>query len=134
MDNLPDHLVLFDGVCNLCNRAVRYILKHDKKDRFRFASLQSSVAEQIRDDLNIPENTDSIIYLRKGKTHVHSTAALKIAKDLGGGHRLWCVLMIVPKPVRDFFYGIIARKRYSWFGKRDSCLIPGKEEAGRFIA
>jgi predicted DCC family thiol-disulfide oxidoreductase YuxK len=133
MDNLPDHLVLFDGVCNLCNRVVRHIIKYDKKNLFRFASLQSRVADKIRDQLSIPGNTDSIIYLRKGEIYVHSAAALKIAKDLGGRHHLWHLLMIIPQPVRDFFYRIIARKRYVWFGKRDSCLIPGKEEAGRFI-
>lgn len=133
MDKLPDHLVLFDGVCNLCNSAVRYIVQRDKKDIFRFVPLQSNIADQIRKGHNIPVNTDSIIYLRMGKIYTHSTAALKIAKDLGGRHRLWYVFVIIPKPVRDYFYDLIARKRYKWFGKTATCQIPDHSIKRKFM-
>jgi predicted DCC family thiol-disulfide oxidoreductase YuxK len=133
MDKLPDHLVLFDGVCNLCNKAVRYIAHRDKKDMFRFVPLQSNIAEQIRKDHRIPAHTDSVIYFRRGKIYTHSTAALKIAKDLGGRHCLWHLLMIIPKPVRDYFYDLIARKRYEWFGKTATCQIPDHSIKRKFM-
>jgi predicted DCC family thiol-disulfide oxidoreductase YuxK len=133
MDKLPDHLVLFDGVCNLCNRAVRYIIERDRKDLFRFASLQSDIALKIRRDHSIPENTDSMIYFRKGSVFTRSTAALKIAGDLGGRYCLFNIFIIVPRPLRDLLYDLIARNRYNWFGKTETCQMPDHSVKRKFI-
>ena len=122
--------VLFDGVCNLCNGAVRFILARDPAARFRFASLQSDAARRLLGDGGPAE---TIVLLDAGKTYVKSTAALRIARGLRFPWPLLYAFVAVPRPVRDLIYDWVARHRYRWFGKRDTCMLPTPELRERFL-
>lgn len=128
-------IVLFDGVCNLCNGAVRFIIRHDAKDQFRFASLQSDFAKQLLKKHHFPiHKTGSIILIEGGKVYLRSGAVLGIIRRLGGFWKLLVVFYIIPRFIRDGMYDFIARNRYKWFGKRNECMIPTKELRQRFLA
>lgn len=134
---LTDHkiLVLFDGVCNLCNASVQFIIRRDRHDRFRFASLQSDAARAILQRFHVaPESMHSVIVIDGDRAYERSDAALHIAARLGGIWRLLSFLRIVPRPLRDLLYNWIARHRYSWFGKRNECMIPTPELRSRFLS
>lgn len=126
-------IILFDGVCNLCNSSINFVIDRDR-GRYRFASLQSDVAKKILKNSSVdPGQLDSIVLVEDGEVFKKSTAALKISTQLNG---LWPVLgvfRILPTRLRDFFYDLIARNRYRWFGKRDSCRIPTPELKDRFL-
>jgi predicted DCC family thiol-disulfide oxidoreductase YuxK len=127
-------LVLFDGVCNLCSRSVQTILRHDRQARFRFASLQSPLGEKLRDDLGIDrEKVDSVILVEGGRWYKESDAALRIAHGLGGLWKAFGILRLVPRPLRDAAYRLIARNRYRWFGKTETCWVPTPELRERFL-
>ena len=128
-------IILFDGVCNLCNSSVQFVLKHDKNKNFLFASLQSDAATKILLQLNKKsfENFDSIVLVENEQLYFKSTAALKIAKNLNGFIQILYIFIIVPAPIRDYVYDFIARNRYNWFGKKDKCMIPDKEFSERFL-
>jgi len=128
-------IILFDGVCNLCNNAINFIIEHDKKDVFRFASLQSNLGKKMVSERGIdPEVLDSIILIEPGVAYYEkSTAALKIAKDLSGGYSLLSYFSFLPNFIRDGVYDIVAANRYSWFGKKESCMIPTPELKGKFL-
>jgi len=128
-------IVLFDGVCNLCNSAVTLIIKHDKNDIFRFAPLQSTTGKQLAAEHKIALDTiDSILLIDPNIGYDHkSTAALKIAKHLSGGYPLLAIFLILPKAFRDVVYDFIARNRYRWFGKKESCMIPTPELKSLFL-
>lgn len=130
----PDYLILFDGVCNLCNGAVLFVIRRDRKGIFRFASLQSPVGERIVQQLR-PGTRDlySIIFLKEGRVFDRSTAALEIARLLGPPWSLLYVFRIVPRFLRDAIYNLIARYRYRLFGKKDECMIPTPELKARFL-
>jgi predicted DCC family thiol-disulfide oxidoreductase YuxK len=127
-------IVLFDGVCKLCNAFVAFLIRHDKHDRLRFATLQSAEKYfpdgEFRDKILL---TDSVALIAEGKIYFRSTAVLKILNKLGGGWKLFYVLMIIPNPVRDWAYDRVALNRYRWFGKKDSCMIPDEKLSGKFI-
>ncbi|MEN8789673.1 MAG: DCC1-like thiol-disulfide oxidoreductase family protein [Flavobacteriaceae bacterium] len=128
-------IVLFDGVCNLCNASVLFIIKRDHKDQFRFAALQSPIGEQFLKEREIDRvKTDSIIlYEPKVAYYTRSSAALKIGKSFGG---LWPLIGIfewIPESIRDFFYNLIARNRYRWFGRQEHCMIPTPELQSKFL-
>ncbi|WKV12573.1 thiol-disulfide oxidoreductase DCC family protein [Marivirga harenae] len=125
-------IIFFDGVCNLCNGAVNFIIDHDKKGHFKFAPLQSNAAEK-HVPLSIRENTDSILLVDSNKIYSKSTAALKVAKNLNGPWKALYIFIIFPKFVRDFVYDQISRNRYKWFGKRDTCRMPSEEIKNRFV-
>lgn len=125
--NTMMNIVLFDGVCNLCNGAVVFIISRDKLCRFRFASLQSNIGKKLCCQCGIPKNNESIIYIRKGKCFYESTAILKIFYDLKGIYRVMYLFIIIPPFVRNFIYRLIARNRYRLFGKRDSCMLPSEQ-------
>ncbi len=125
-------IIFFDGICNLCNGAINFIIDRDKKGHFKIAPLQSKVAENYIPK-QIIENTDSIILWDADHLYSKSTAALKIARHLDGAWKGLYVLIIIPKFIRDFVYDIIAKKRYKWFGKRDSCRMPTKDIKNRFL-
>jgi predicted DCC family thiol-disulfide oxidoreductase YuxK len=128
-------IIFFDGVCNLCNSSVNFIIKHDKKKHFLFASLQSDAAKEILLQHNSKKITfDSIILIKANKIYEKSTAALKISKHLNNGLFLLYLFIIVPTFIRDYLYNTIAKNRYKWFGKKDSCMIPTKELKHRFIS
>ncbi|MDY8135794.1 thiol-disulfide oxidoreductase DCC family protein [Aquimarina sp. 2201CG5-10] len=128
-------VILFDGVCNLCNNAVNFIIKHDKKDSFRYASLQSKIGKQLIAEGNIDTSRlDSILLITPKKGYFHkSTAALHIARQLSGGYPLLFVFLVLPKFIRDRIYDTIAKNRYKWFGKKESCMIPTPELKNLFI-
>ncbi|ULC60935.1 thiol-disulfide oxidoreductase DCC family protein [Flaviramulus sp. BrNp1-15] len=137
MINLPKHkkLILFDGVCNLCNSSVQYVIKHDKKNRFMFAALQSEVGKSIIEKFNIDtQKTDSILlYSPEKGIDYKSTAALKIAYHLGFPISLMSVFFIVPAFIRNWVYDVIAKNRYKWFGKKSACMIPTPELKSKFL-
>lgn len=127
-------IILFDGVCNLCNGTVQFIIKRDKKNQFHFASLQSESGQHLLAKYNLPLNDyNSFVLIEDDKVYTRSLAALRVAKKLKG---LWPFLygfIIVPKFIRDGIYKWIAKNRYKWFGKQDSCMVPTYELRARFL-
>ena len=116
------NIVLFDGICNLCNASVRFITRHDKNNTIQFASLQSETAKEILSQLNIDsQKIDSIIFISNEKMFIKSDAAIEIAKLLHGFPRLLKYFQFIPRPIRDFVYDLIAKNRYRLFGK--SCSL-----------
>ena len=130
----PHKIILFDGVCNLCNSSVTFIIKRDYKDRFRFAALQSEIGQLYIQKFDIdPVETDSIILVEADNYYAKSSAALRIAKHLSGGYPLLYGFMIVPKFIRNAVYDYIAKNRYKWYGKREQCMIPTPELKAKFL-
>jgi predicted DCC family thiol-disulfide oxidoreductase YuxK len=125
-------IVYFDGVCNLCNGTVQWVIKHDKNKRFKFAALQSKAGEELQQQYGgtLP---DSIILNHENKLFVKSDAVLKIVSLAGGWVALLAVFYIVPRFLRNKIYDFIARKRYTWYGKRISCMVPTPELQSRFL-
>ena len=128
-------LILFDGVCNLCNTSVNYIIKYDKKNVFRFVALQSEIGQKIVKEFNIdPKKTDSIIlFSEEQKLSYKSTAALKIANHLNFPFNILVVFLIIPPFIRNWVYDYIAKNRYKWYGKRKECMVPTAELKNKFI-
>jgi predicted DCC family thiol-disulfide oxidoreductase YuxK len=128
-------IILFDGVCNLCNASVQFVIERDPTAIFRFAALQSDFGQAIlaKNGIYTEGSPDSIILVENDVVYDRSTAALRIAKRLSGGIQFMAVFLIVPKFIRDFFYKIIAKNRYRWFGKQESCWLPTKELKARFL-
>ena len=127
-------IVLFDGVCNFCNYWVSFAIKRDRKKKLRFASLQGETAKQILPQYNIQSSSlSSVIFIDNGRAYTQSSAAIRICKHLDGGWKLFYGLIIIPKFIRDFFYNIIARNRYKWYGKKESCMEPAPGLRERFI-
>lgn len=124
-------IVLFDGVCGLCNRSVKFILEREKKSKLLFSPLQSEHAKKLLQQFNL--NTDSIVYIHKNKAHIKSGAALRVCLQLKGLWPLMIVLIIVPAFIRDAVYDYIARKRITWFGKTDYCEVMTPELNKRFV-
>lgn len=130
-----DHpVILFDGVCNLCNGFIQFIIKRDPEAKFRFAALQSDFAKDELQKRNINPNViNTVIFLDQNLTYTQSTAALEIAKKLGKGWQLLYPLILLPTSFRDFVYKLVAKNRYKWFGQKDSCMIPTPELKSRFL-
>lgn len=127
-------LILFDGVCNLCNGSVQFVIRHDKNGLFRFASLQSESGQQLLQKHQLPiANFSSFVLIDNGKVYTRSTAALKVARKLSGPIKMLYGFIIVPTFIRDAIYNFIARNRYKWFGKKESCMIPTPELKNRFL-
>ncbi|WP_297764868.1 thiol-disulfide oxidoreductase DCC family protein [uncultured Muriicola sp.] len=128
-------IILFDGVCNLCNSSVQFVIKRDKKDIFRFSALQSVVGQKLaKERLIDTSEVDSIILIEPQIAYyTKSDAALMIAKSLSGGWPLLGIFMGLPKGMRDNIYDWVARNRYQWFGRKDSCMIPTDAEKGKFL-
>ncbi|MCX7549698.1 thiol-disulfide oxidoreductase DCC family protein [Xanthomarina sp. F2636L] len=128
-------LILFDGVCNLCNASVQYVIKHDKNDIFMFAPLQGEAGKKIIDYYHIDTSKiDSIILFKNNKKlYFKSTAALKIAVKLNFPINLLGVLLIIPSFIRNWVYSIIAKNRYKWYGKQNECMIPSQKLKAKFL-
>jgi predicted DCC family thiol-disulfide oxidoreductase YuxK len=127
-------VILFDGVCNLCNGAVQFVIKHDREKKFSFASLQSNAGQELLNEYRLPAaNYTSFVLLQDGKAYTRSTAALKVARNLNGLYKLGYTFMIVPKFIRDGIYNWVSNNRYKWFGKRTECIIPTPELKERFL-
>ena len=137
IENLPKDkkIILFDGVCNLCNDSVLKVIKHDKNNAFVFTSLQSDIGKQIINHIKIDTSkTDSIILYEPNVSYdIKSTAALKIMKEFGGFWNLTQLFWIFPEPIRNIVYDYIAKNRYKWFGKKESCMIPTPELKSKFL-
>ena len=126
--------MLFDGVCNLCNGFVRFIIARDPRGRFRFASLQSPAAAALLNGrLQHGLLPDSIVLVEGDDIYTQSTAALRVAGGLRFPWNLWYGFMLVPRPLRDIVYAWVARNRYRWFGKRDVCMVPTPDLRARFL-
>ena len=134
-DSAGHPVVLFDGVCNLCNGAVIFIIRRDPQSRFRFASLQSAVAGRLLAKSGVVAPLpDSFVLLDENGVHLRSTAALRIGRGLSFPWWLAFLCVIVPRPIRDWVYDVVARYRYRWFGKRDVCMVPTPELSARFLS
>jgi predicted DCC family thiol-disulfide oxidoreductase YuxK len=132
MQNGP--VILFDGVCNLCNGSVQFVIKHDKKNLFSFASLQSESGQKLLEAYSLPKTEfNSFVLIENGKAYTKSNAALMVAKKLHGPVRFLYGLKIVPAFIRNAVYNLIAKNRYKWFGKKDSCMIPTPSLQTRFL-
>lgn len=137
MQNLPENkkIILFDGVCNLCDLAVQMIITHDKNDVFRFVALQSDLGLKIIKHIGIDiQKTDSIILYQPGFAYYYkSEAAFAIAKNLGGLFSLVSIFSIIPTSFSNYIYDYIAKNRYKWFGKKESCMIPTLALKAKFL-
>lgn len=131
---ISNPVLYFDGVCNLCNGVVKFIIKRDKKAKFKFSSLQSISGQAILKQHNLSlVNLESFILIKDNKFYNKSSAGLMVLKELGGGWKLLYAFIIIPKPIRDFIYDIIAKRRYKIFGKQDTCMVPTPELKERFL-
>ena len=127
-------VILFDVVCNLCNNSVKLIIKNDKSNIFKFAPLQGKYGIKIQNSYNInTTQINSIILVDGEKTFTKSSAALRIAKDLRAPFFMLYVFIIIPVFIRNFVYDLIAKNRYKWFGKMESCMIPSNELKSKFF-
>ena len=127
-------IIFFDGVCNLCNGAVQFVIERDRKSYFKFAALQSEFAAKTLSDFDLQVTQgDSFVLLENGKVYEQSTAALRVAKKLKGLWPLLYVFIIVPPFIRNAVYKFIARNRYKWFGKQESCWVPTPELKSKFL-
>ena len=126
--------ILFDGVCNLCNGFVVFTIKRDPDAKFKFASLQSEEGEKLQKEFGmIPDEISTMVLVDNDRYYIKSDAALRIFKNLSGLWSLLYIFIVIPKPVRDFVYDIIAKNRYKWFGKLDQCMLPTPELKKRFL-
>lgn len=127
-------IVLFDGVCNLCQRSVQFILRRDRRGRFRFTSLQGPIGQGYLQRSGLPaDQLNSFVLVENGKAYTRSSGALRVLRHLGGAWSLLYILWIVPKGLRDLVYDWVARNRYRWFGKKEECWLPKPEWNNRFL-
>jgi predicted DCC family thiol-disulfide oxidoreductase YuxK len=131
----PNHaIVLFDGVCHLCTTAVQFIIKRDSHGYFTFASLQSVIGRTLLAEHGLqPDALDTFVLIEGSRCFTRSDAALRVAQHLSRGWALLRVLSLIPKPIRDWGYTVIARHRYQWFGRRETCMIPSRDLLDRFL-
>ena len=137
IDELPKEkkIVLFDGVCNLCDNTVQFIIKKDKKDIFRFVAIQSDLGQEIIKHIGVDTSkTDSILLYEPGKAYYYKAeAAIKIASELGGIYSLMGMFNVLPKSLSNSVYDYVARNRYKWYGKKEECMIPTPEMKAKFL-
>jgi predicted DCC family thiol-disulfide oxidoreductase YuxK len=126
-------VVLFDGVCNLCNGLVRFVVKRDPDGRFKFAALSSDAAARALSRFDTGPLPDSLVLIEDGNVFTRSDAALRIARRLGFPWQLAYALVVVPKFLRDWVYDLVARHRYRWFGRREACVVPTPTIRDRFL-
>ena len=125
---------MFDGVCNLCNGFVQFVIERDPSGRFQFAALQSDAARRVLAAHDAPNPlADSVVLIEEGRVYTGSTAALRIARGLRLPWPLAGVLLAIPRPLRDGIYAGVARRRYRWFGRREQCMVPTAATRSRFI-
>jgi predicted DCC family thiol-disulfide oxidoreductase YuxK len=127
-------VILFDGVCHLCNSSVNFIIRRDPRAHFKFAPLQSPTGQAFlrRHHLSL-DRLDTFVLIERGRAYIRSTAALRVARQLSGLWPVAYLLVVVPRPIRDVVYKVIAQNRYKWFGKREECMIPTAEVRERFL-
>jgi predicted DCC family thiol-disulfide oxidoreductase YuxK len=134
MDHTNQHILLFDGVCNLCNRMVQLVIKRDKKGKFKFASLQSESGQALLKKWKLPQSDfTSFVYINGDKCYTRSTGVLHALKELGPPWNILYVFRIIPSALRDPMYDFLSKRRYKLFGKRDACMVPTPELKSRFL-
>lgn len=134
MDHNEKKIILFDGVCNLCSSSVQFVLKQDKKNQFLFGSLQGNYGQAVLKKHHLPTDSfNSFMLLEGGTLYTRSSGALRMLKHLGGGWTLLYAFIIIPKFIRDAVYNLIAKNRYSWFGKKEECWIPTPAYKAKFL-
>ena len=136
IESLPKDkkIILFDGVCNYCNDKINFIIKNDKQDIFRFVALQSETGQKITNYLGIDASIDSIILYEPGYAYfIKSEAVFRIIKHLSSSVRLLLFFNFIPTSIKNIFYDIIAKNRYNWYGKKESCMMPTEEVKRKFI-
>jgi len=138
-------MVLFDGVCNFCDASVNFIIDHDPKGYFKFAPLQSDAGNKLATQFGLESESrgqdptddlipiDSVMLIEEGKAYTHSSAALRILRRLGAPWSLLYAFIVVPRPIRDFFYRLFAKYRYRLFGRKDQCMLPSPEVRAKFL-
>lgn len=127
-------IILFDGVCNLCNSSVQFVIRHDKQNQFIFGSFQGNAGQEYLRQFNLPSgNFNSFMLLEDEKLYTESTAALRVCKHLGGVWGILYGLIIIPKFIRDAGYRFIAKNRYKWFGKKELCWVPTPALKEKFL-
>ena len=133
--NPKNPIILFDGKCILCDSFISFVVKHDKKQKFQLAYLQSKTAQKLSNELNfnITKNLDSVILIKDHKIHTKSSASLRILKDLNSLWSATIIFLIIPKPIRDYCYNFIGNRRYKWFGKKDQCNTNNQAIKDRLI-
>ena len=137
IDNLPKDkkIVLFDGVCNYCNDKINFIIKNDKNDVFRFVSLQSETGQKIIKYLGINLSIDSIVLYEPGYAYyIKSEAVFRIIRHLSSTIKLLLIFNFIPNSIKNIFYDFIAKNRYNWYGKKESCMLPTDDVKRKFIA
>lgn len=131
---IREQLVIFDGVCNLCNGTVQFIIKRDRNKKFSFVTSQSTIGREMMMQVGLPsEYQTTVVYLRAGVPYLKSTAVLKILRDLGRVWSLFYIFIVIPALIRDFIYDFIAKNRYRFFGRSKSCKVPDSETMDRFL-
>jgi predicted DCC family thiol-disulfide oxidoreductase YuxK len=134
MMRTTDSILLYDGICNLCNRLLIFVIRKDKKKRIKFAPLQSKTAEFNLEKYNITGvNADTVIFIERDRSYQKSSAVLHIFKTIGGGWQLIFLLIVIPRFIRDIIYDLIARNRYRIFGSSDSCIVPTTDSSDRIL-
>ncbi|MBH0187720.1 MAG: thiol-disulfide oxidoreductase DCC family protein [Nitrospira sp.] len=129
-----ERVIVFDGICNWCNAWVTFTIDHDPRGRFKFGTLQSEPAQQILKELHLPaEDFSTFLLLEQGHVYTKSAAALRIVKQLSGFWPFFYLGIVIPRPLRDTLYDYIARHRYEWMGKSNTCRVPTPAERGRFV-
>lgn len=127
-------IIVFDGACNLCNRWVQFVIKHDRDKIYKFCSIQSDTGKKItKQFLGGTDELKTIIFIDGNRLYIKSTAALYIVKNLSGVWSFLFVFVSIPKFIRNFIYDIVAKNRYKWFGKAEKCMVPSKDIMDRFI-
>jgi predicted DCC family thiol-disulfide oxidoreductase YuxK len=131
---IPDRLVLFDGVCNLCSALVQFVIRHDPAAKFRFAALQSEIGREIFQNHDFdPVDLQTFVFVVDGRIFLRSDAAIEVISRFGGAWRILRVFRFVPRALRDSIYTIVARNRYRWFGRKEVCMVPTPEIKERFL-
>lgn len=125
-------IVLYDGVCNFCNSSVQFIIKRDPSAYFRFASIQGELGQKLIEKHQITD-VDSFLFIKNKTCYVKSDAAFRICRYLKGFWKIFYILLVIPRPIRNFGYDFIAKNRYKWFGKQESCMLPTPDIRKRFL-
>ena len=131
---MENPVIMFDGDCNFCDSSVQFILKRDPKEKFYFTALQSGAGQSLLTKHNVSAEIDSMILIENNRVYYKSAAALRISRHLQGAWKLLYVFIIIPRPIRNIAYNIIAKNRYKWFGKKEeSCMLPPPNVRKRFL-
>jgi predicted DCC family thiol-disulfide oxidoreductase YuxK len=128
-----ERIILFDGICNLCNSSVQFIIKRDPFGHFKFASLQGAAGQKLIKQFGVNNEINSFILIEDNKIFFKSSAAIRVCMKLRGPWKLLSIFKIIPPSIRDIFYNIVANNRYKWFGKQENCMLPTPEMRKRFL-